>query len=171
MLYTRKGDKGTTRLFSSPERVCKTAPIVEALGAVDELNAWLGMARALSHGDREVHDALLALQEDLFVIEARLAGAPKRLAPERLVALEAMIAAIEREIPPITTFTIPGEATVAASLDVARTVARRAERAVCALEMIPEGILPYLNRLSSILFALARLSAHRARVKERAPSY
>lgn len=175
MLYTRKGDNGTTKLFGCTERIAKSDVRVCALGNVDELNSWLGLCAALSkeRGEEEITQTLREVQNDLFVIQAMLAGAPKTLGPERLAHLEEVIAGVEAQIPPIHSFTIPGGTALSGMLDVGRTIARRTERSVISLEgeSFRPGVIPYLNRLSSVLFALARLVAHRANVKEQAPHY
>lgn len=170
MLYTRKGDSGTTKLFTCDGRISKDDPTIEALGALDEANSWIGLCAAQSESDMRA--TLQGLQEDLFVIQAFVACAPKELSSERVLALEAIIADAEAELPPITSFVIPGATALSANLDVARTLARRAERRLvaCNNERHLE-VLPYINRLSSVLYALARLDAHRAGVQEVSPNY
>ncbi len=174
MLYTGKGDNGTTKLFGCTGRIAKSDERIAVLGNLDELNSYLGYCRALAFGTHvvSVREALLRIQEDLFVIQAAVAGAPKTLSPERLSILEDLIAGVESEINPILSFTIPGTTVLSAALDVARAVARRTERSmVTVADASLESMIPYLNRLSSVLFALARLAAHRAGIKEQAPSY
>lgn len=174
MLFTGKGDAGTTKLFGCTERISKSETVVEALGSIDEVNCHVGLCRAYAKeaGMPDMHDTLLSVQEDLFVIQAQCAGAPKALAPTRVAALEAAIHAVESEIPPITSFTIPGPTPLSGHLDVARAVARRGERIVVRLdEQLRIQLIPYINRLSSLLFAYARLVAHRAHVEEKAPHY
>ncbi len=102
-----------------------------------------------------------------------LAGAPKALSRDRVMYLESVIADVESEIEPIHSFTIPGATVASGALDVGRTIARRAERSIVSLNdmVLLESVIPFLNRLSSVLFALARLAAHRAHVKEQAPRY
>lgn len=175
MLYTGKGDTGTTKLFGCTERIAKSEARVHALGMIDELNSWLGLCRALAdeRGEKTVAATLCEIQNDLFTIQAALAGAPKVLDPEKLVWLEKIIAEIEVQLEPIHSFTIPGSTLLGGALDVGRTITRRAERHCVALEEFPEraSIIPYLNRLSSVLFALARLAARRAGVRELSPTY
>jgi cob(I)alamin adenosyltransferase len=175
MLYTGKGDNGTTKLFGCTERILKSEAIIAALGTIDELNSYVGLGRAYARdaGMGDVHDSLLSVQEDLFVIQAQCAGAPKSLDSKRLASIVAAIALVEEEIPPIRSFTIPGSTVLSAALDVARTVARRAERSIVAVEdeQLRAQLIPYLNRLSSLLFAYARLAAFRAHAEEKAPSY
>lgn len=172
MLYTGKGDNGTTGLYGCTGRIAKTDARIEALGSLDELNSWIGLCRAsTSSHESFIRDALRSFQEDLFTIQAVVAGAGKSLAVHRVAHLESIIARVEAEIDHIRSFTVTGATTLSATLDVARTLARRTERAVIADGITQGEILPYLNRLSSALFALARLAAHRAGVKEQAPSY
>jgi cob(I)alamin adenosyltransferase len=162
-IYTKTGDGGDTGLFAGP-RVRKHHPRIEAYGAVDELNSLLGVVRAESP-PREI-DALLAqAQHDLFLLGAELATPdPAKLGMALLgeVHIERWEAAIDRyeaELPPLKEFILPGGTPVAAGLHLARTVCRRAERAVVALADA-EGIRPetirYLNRLGDLLFVLAR---------------
>ena len=184
MLYTGKGDGGTTKLFNSNpgERVSKTALIFEALGAVDELNSFLGLAKVqadttiLSVGDRSGAAVVHEIQETLFILQAELAGADMQIAPEKTTQIEAVVNTIERELPPIKTFFISGGTEGAVYFDMCRTVCRRAERSVLkAVEegqvKISEGSRSYINRLSSLLYALARLSNHKSGITETPPSY
>ena len=187
-LYTGKGDGGTTKVFGCDTRLSKASELPEALGALDELNSFLGFAKERARLDAQelsvpgaLEEATLAhvlhdLQEALFLVQAETAGADKRVGKERVLALEAMINAIEMDIPPITNFSIPGGTELSALIDVSRTLARRAERRLVAatdagiLALAPET-KAYLNRLSSILFALARLANHRANIPEENPRY
>lgn len=173
MLYTGKGDGGTTKLFGCTERIAKDELRIHALGNLDELNSWIGFCAAMTISERELDHALREIQQDLFVIQAMVAGAPKALRGERRTSLEAVIASVESEIDPIHSFTLPGATLIVGALDVGRTIARRAERSVVSLhdESLQAEVIPYLNRLSSVLFALARLAAHRAHVKEQSPRY
>jgi cob(I)alamin adenosyltransferase len=177
MLYTRRGDDGTTGLFGTAERFAKSGPLYEALGTVDELNSLLGLCRATLGGrvaEIDVADALRQAQEYLFVIQAELAGAPKTLSPAQVEALEAMIEHLAATISPPRTFVIAGATALTALLDYARAVARRAERAVIRASVereITPASRAYLNRLSSFLYAAARYEATRAGVLEEAPTY
>lgn len=171
-IYTRTGDQGTTGLFGGG-RVSKAHARVAAYGDVDELNSVLGVVRATPPVD--FHDALFdRIQRDLFAIGGQLATPrPDKvkaalekaaLAPERIPEFEAAIDAADRELPPLVAFILPGGSPKAAALHVARTVCRRAERSVVALaadDAVPEMFLAYLNRLSDLLFTLARLANHR----------
>lgn len=182
MLYTRKGDKGTTKTFSCTGRISKNSPVAEALGTLDEVNAFLGIVKVkstsvgFSFEDRSFADIVHEVQEDLFIVQAEVAGAPKTIEESKVKKVEAAVDGIEKELPPIKTFFISGGSELAAHFDFARTLARRAERRViAALEAgeaaAGESTLAYLNRLSSLLYALARLSNHRAGVSEKAPDY
>lgn len=169
-IYTRTGDSGSTALFGGA-RVAKDALRVEAYGTVDELNACLGVAiAALSGASEELRPILLALQSELFDLGAELATAPERrhekltarLAPvgaEQVAALERIIDRYEERLAPLRSFILPGGAPAAAALHHARTVARRAERRIVSLaarEPLDAGVLQYVNRLSDLLFVLAR---------------
>jgi cob(I)alamin adenosyltransferase len=180
-IYTRTGDAGDTGLFGGG-RVPKDHPRVEAYGTVDELNAALGVA-AEAVSDAWVRARVEEAQPDLFVIGAILAtppAAPGRRAPAipgldsaRVGALERAIDQAESELAELKAFIMPGGCRGGAALHLARTVCRRAERRVVALsrdgaaEGIPEGVVIYLNRLSDLLFSLARLENHRAGSSER----
>lgn len=180
-IYTRGGDRGETGLLGG-DRVPKTDPRVEAYGSVDELNAGLGLALALdgAEGASNLEEAergeLRRVQEDLFAIGARLAAADPARARERgtipelpagrIEALERRIDRVEEELPPLDAFVLPGGSPVGAQLHVARTVCRRAERAIVRLTgdqpELEEAVIPYVNRLSDLLFTLARAANRRA---------
>ncbi len=182
-VYTRTGDDGTTGLFGGG-RVAKSHPRIAAYGTVDETNAALGMARAaLPHdadgpaGDaaRRADEVLGRLQEELFVLGGDLAspGDTKypvpRIGAHHVEALEADIDALTEGLPPLKHFVLPGGTPAAAALHLGRTVARRAERLVvetAALEEVSHEALHYLNRLSDLLFTLARWVNHQAGVDE-----
>ena len=176
-IYTRTGDEGETSLFGG-RRVPKNNARVDAYGHVDELNAVLGLVAASEPPDLE-KDLIQEIQRDLFAIGGRLASPePDRVAKalekavvphERIDALEAAIDQMEGELPTLNQFILPGGTTKAAFLHLARTVCRRAERSVVALSLestVPGEILRYLNRLSDLLFTLARLANHRAGVPD-----
>jgi cob(I)alamin adenosyltransferase len=174
-LYTRTGDRGSTRLFGG-QPVLKSHPRVRAYGEVDELNSVLGWARvAVEHEDLQA--LLERLQAELFEVGADLAtpegtearGKENHLCPERVQALEEALDRLQTEVPPFRQFILPGGAEAAARLHIARTVCRRVERAVVALaerEPVNPEVLRYLNRLSDLLFLLACVVNHRAGVKE-----
>jgi cob(I)alamin adenosyltransferase len=171
-IYTRTGDTGETALFGGG-RVSKDHPRTSAYGDVDELNSAIGVARAAA--PVEMFDELLdGIQRDLFAIGGRLATPePEKVAkaiakavlpPERVVSLERVMDDAEGELPPLRAFVLPGGTPKAAAFHLARTVCRRAERGVVRLareEDVPAEILVYLNRLSDLLFTLARLANHR----------
>lgn len=170
-IYTRGGDRGETSLLGG-DRVPKHAPRIEAYGTVDELNAAIGVARATS---RTALDAELErIQSDLFVLGAMLAapGLSDRfpgVATSRVTELEEAIDHLEKDLPPLTAFVLPGGSLAAAQLHVARTVCRRAERLIVALaegsEVIDRAIT-YVNRLSDWLFVASRWANHDAGVAD-----
>jgi len=183
-LYTGKGDKGTTKLFGCDQRISKSSAITEALGSLDECNSFLGLVKVktkeadwvVGESGSHLHEIVHRIQETLFIIQAELAGAPKTIQESTLQDAEKLIADIEKELPLITSFFISGGSELATSFDFARTLARRAERRVVAVieegeREMGEWSLAYLNRLSSILYALARLSNHKSGIKEQPPSY
>jgi len=169
MLYTGKGDDGTTYFFGSKERFGKDTPLVEALGTLDELNSLLGFVRAKIKQNKKVIEDV---QQDLFIIQAELARADKKIEESKVRDMEKLIGEIENKLPPIKTFFVPGANEESALLDFARTVSRRAERRVVALEKKPSQFtLAYLNRLSSLLYALARLQGQKGGKVEKKPTY
>lgn len=169
MLFTGKGDSGTTKLFNCDQRLLKNAPAIEALGALDELNSWLGVC--CSEAPIDFATQIREVQQNLFIIQAELAGAPGKTIDENKVRLMGeKIGEIERELPPIKSFFLPGGVSLAAKFDYARTVARRAERR-CVGQSIGAQSLAYLNRLSSLFYALARLANHKSGIKEESPRY
>ena len=179
MLYTGKGDDGSTYFFGSKERFGKDTPLVEALGTLDELNSLLGFVRARIRGrtlkgpQGPTSKAIIEdVQQNLFIIQAELAGADKKIEESKVREMEKLIGEIENKLPPIKTFFIPGANEESALLDFARTVSRRAERRVVALEKKPTKFtLAYLNRLSSLLYALARLQGKKGGKVEKRPTY
>jgi cob(I)alamin adenosyltransferase len=177
MLYTGKGDTGTTTAFGcDQQRISKSSELPEALGALDELNAFLGFVKMRSVGEPRIANILLEAQETLFIIQAEVAGADKRAGKDSVEKIETIVNAIEKEIPPLKGFSIAGGTELSALLDVARTLTRRAERRLIAVEETQTRELSsetkaYMNRLSSLLFALARLANHLAGVAEENPRY
>ena len=182
MLYTRKGDTGTTKTFGCDQRISKSSAIAEALGALDETNSFFGLCKvhkesaSLKLSAVSFSEIMHKIQQNLFIIQAELAGAQKSISEDRIKEIEKIIDAVEKELPLIKTFFISGGTELSALFDVARTIARRAERRV--VEVSEEGklkvgvnSLSYLNRLSSLLYALARLSNLKARIKEESPRY
>ena len=167
-MYTRAGDKGQTGLYG-PKRVAKDSPRVEAYGAVDELNSCLGVAIS-SSGRKEVSEELRWVQGRLLVAGAALASelAAKesedrvpRIVIQDTKKLEEMIDRFQEKLPRLTSFILPGGTALSANLHLARSVCRRAERAVVSLakkENINAELVPFLNRLSTYLFNAARYS-------------
>ena len=169
-IYTRTGDSGETGLYDCT-RVRKDDIRVAAYGDVDELNAWLGVVRA-SLDDAEVRPMLERVQRDLFAIGARLADPAHRIAgrvekaaavnEEDIRRLEQWIDQLEQDLPPLRRFILAGGSPAGAALHVARTVCRRAERAMVTLERaygadaFEPSLLVYINRLSDLLFTMAR---------------
>lgn len=172
-IYTRTGDSGDTALFGGG-RVPKDHRRVAAYGTVDELNAVLGVS-VVEVEDSEIRGRLEVIQHDLFAVGSILATRPRAdgsphphlppLPVERIEEMEGWIDRADEELPPLTQFVLPGGSSGAARLHLARTVCRRAEREVVTLsaeEEVDVGAIRYLNRLSDLLFALARLENHRA---------
>lgn len=192
-IYTKTGDTGETSLFDN-SRVSKADPRVDAYGEVDEVNACVGAAiaalgdgpasafahRALADEKAGLHDieaVLQTIQKDLFAVGARLADPSSRIADrvtkaaittEQIELLEATIDRLEEELPPLRRFILPGGSTAGALLHLARTVCRRAERRVIGLgpDAVESGVIVYLNRLSDLLFVMARAVNHRAGIPE-----
>ena len=165
-IYTRKGDTGSTGLYFGG-RVSKTAPAIEVNGAVDEAQAMMGLARAEAGRPSEIDDLLVALERDLWVLMAEVATAPthrQKLVPGKTMVTSSMVDALEGHIDALSQrttmpadFLVPGENRLSASLDVARTVVRRAERLVVAAPPSDDSLAgPYLNRLSDLLWTMAR---------------
>jgi cob(I)alamin adenosyltransferase len=164
-VYTRKGDDGTTGLYGGG-RVAKDSPAPEAYGAVDEAQAALGVARSFAEPGGELDGILIGLERDLWVLMAELATDPGNrhklsagaslVTAEMVDALEHRIDEISDRFDPPTEFVVPGVDQVSAFLDVARTVVRRAERRAAAATVDGSHVGPYLNRLSDLVWTLAR---------------
>jgi cob(I)alamin adenosyltransferase len=161
-IYTRKGDDGTTGLYFGG-RLPKDDARVDAYGTVDEAQAFLGLARAELEPGSEVNDLLIELERDLWIVMAELATAPADahkltavMTAARVAELEAWIDDLKARFELPADFVVPGQTKAAAALDVARTVVRRAER--LALSLAGEGsqVIPYLNRLSDLIWTVAR---------------
>jgi cob(I)alamin adenosyltransferase len=175
-IVTKTGDGGQTALMYN-RRVSKCHPRVDAYGTVDELNAVLGLARATVKQEL-IASSLLTVQKDLVVLMGELATAPEdlprylkdgfsQLSPEQTAKLDDLVKKIEPKTGGFRGWAMPGETLGSAALDVARTVCRRAERAVCALQEADQlknpQIVVFLNRLSDLLWLMARLEGPAAR--------
>lgn len=180
-IYTKRGDGGQTDLFSG-ERVSKTDPRIEAYGTVDELNCVVGLASSkLMDVEEDVTEVLRTIQNHLHVICANLANTredPERpsIGDDHIENLEDSIDRLQEELPTLQSFLLPGGTETGARLHVARSVCRRAERRVIgAVEHgeveIDPGNVRYLNRLSDLLFVLARTVNVRAGEPEPSPQY
>lgn len=167
-IYTRGGDKGKTSLGGGG-RVLKSSPRIAAIGDVDETNACIGLARLVAA--EEIDKLLAHIQNDLFDMGADLCapeegkGSKERLRihPHQITFLEEKIDYYNKPLPPLKSFVLPGGSPLSASLHQARAVARRAERTICVLkntESVNEYVIQYINRLSDLLFVLARFSNH-----------
>jgi cob(I)alamin adenosyltransferase len=170
-IYTKTGDSGDTSLFDGT-RVRKTDPRVVAYGDVDELQACIGVARA-SRLPPDIDDMCLSLQRDLFALGARLADPAHKIAKrvEKIVInedsvarLEGWIDQLDKEIPPLRHFILSDGCPGGALLHLARTVCRRAERSILLLgpDTVEPLVIVYVNRLSDLLFTMARAANHRA---------
>ena len=193
ILYTGFGDKGTTTLFHCDQgRISKSANIIEALGSLDELNAYLGIVKVYSDMDISLHIGKLNIligrkkisyskiikdiQEVLFIIQAQVAGSKIFVSKKHIKVIEDIISIISDLLPPVTSFTISGGSILSAELDFSRTLARRAERRIVQVEV--EGIkvldpntIVYMNRLSSVLFAMSRYANYILSIPEDHPKY
>jgi len=160
----------------------KSSIVAEALGSLDEINSFLGVCKVASEKrgfvilNKRFEAIIHSLQQTLFMIQAQVAGFPMDLPEGKAKELEAIIEACEKEMPVIKTFFISGGIELAAKFDFARTIARRTERRVVAVAeegkvKIQPATLAFLNRLSSILYAMARLSNHKSGITEESPNY
>jgi len=184
MLYTRKGDAGTTKDFQSGPgvRKSKSSCQTEALGALDELNSFIGIVKmrctdvSWDVNGKPPFEIVFWIQNCLFSIQAELAGADKRVGEAKIKEMEVWIDAMEAEMPPIKSFFVSGGTELAALFDVSRTLARKAERRVVSTNDAGEvktdpATLAFLNRLSSLFYALARLTNHKSGITEEPPTY
>lgn len=187
ILYTGYGDNGTTTLYDCKQhRISKSSVLIEALGAVDELNAYLGIIKVSAkdnnfyielENEKKYFDKIIDdIQQNLFVIQAELGGSKMTVTKDELSKIEEVIKKISDELPPIKSFTISGGSMLSSLLDFGRTLARRAERRIVGvldegLREVDEGTISYMNRLSTILFALSRYTNHLLSIKEEHPDY
>ncbi|MDX1637876.1 MAG: cob(I)yrinic acid a,c-diamide adenosyltransferase [Balneolaceae bacterium] len=172
-IYTKKGDQGDTSLFGG-DRVSKSTARIDAYGNVDELNSWIGLV--LTTGVSEESTRLLnTIQDQLFILGADLATPAtakariRRIDQEHIDYLESQIDRMEKNLPTLKNFVLPGGATAGAQLHVARTVCRRAERSIVRCgkdEQISAYVIKYINRLSDLLFVAARYENKLAGTKE-----
>ena len=172
-IYTKTGDDGTTGLLYGG-RVRKDSEHPTAYGTVDEVQALLGLARACSPAAGELSDLLIALERDLWVLMAELATLPEnrsRLTPGSTLVTREMVERLERTIDeldtrfePPTEFVVPGETVLGAWLDLARAVTRRAERLALRVAPPPSLVVVYLNRLSDLLWTVARWQEGQSRL-------
>ena len=171
-IYTKTGDEGYTSLFDN-SRVWKSDQRIMSYGAVDELNSSLGIALSLEL-DPEIKDILIKLQNDLFIVGSDLANPNMsdkkiRTTPEMITFLEQKIDLLEPQLEPLTSFILPGGTLLASILHLSRTISRRAETHVIALSQIEEinkDAAIYLNRLSDLMFILARVINHRKNISD-----
>jgi cob(I)alamin adenosyltransferase len=166
-IYTRTGDDGTTSLGNG-ERRKKYDPRIESYGTLDEANAVIGLARLYTANDKKLDDALARIQNDLFDVEAELCLSQKGPGGARMTVTEAQVSWLEKqidemnaELAPLKSFVLPGGTPAAASLHLARTVCRRAERLMTELadrdkDGVSSAALKYVNRLSDFLFVAGR---------------
>jgi cob(I)alamin adenosyltransferase len=187
MLYTGKGDKGDTSIFGCDQRISKSSTVTEALGVLDETNSFLGVCKVKAKtaditcpisGEQvvSVYNVIDKIQQDLFIVQAEVAGAEKTIKKSKVKEIERIVNAIEKELPPVKNFFISGGTEFSSMLDFSRTLARRAERRVVAIHedgavKVGEHTLAYLNRVSSLLYALARLVNLRSGITEQSPTY
>ena len=165
-LFTGKGDDGTTGLLYGG-RVRKDAPSIEANGAIDEAQAAIGVARATAPPGSELDELLVAVERDLYLLMAELATLPENRHKLKTVVTPAMVSHVEAVVGSIgerfempTEFVLPGQNLTASLLDLARTVVRRAERLAVGVAVPESQVVPYLNRLSTLLWAVARWQEH-----------
>jgi len=186
-MFTGKGDNGTTTLFDCKQgRISKSAVLIEALGSVDELNAYLGIVKVyseidklnLKQGSKNIlySHIIEEIQQNLFIIQAELGGSKMSVDKKELIKIEKIINQIGKVLPPITSFTISGGSIISSGLDFARTLARKSERRIISVadegsRIISPATISYLNRLSSILFALSRYANYIFSIPENHPKY
>jgi len=169
---TRRGDGGETELLGG-QRVPKDHPLVAAVGEIDEFNALLGVVVAFSEHQAE-REVLIEIQKDLFLIGTELSGngkarISKRINSNRVAELEQELDSIEKELPTLTHFILPGGSRHASLFHLARTICRRAERSIVTLskrQKVDPQIIIYLNRLGDLLFMMARKANREKRVEE-----
>jgi len=162
--YTGKGDRGTTTRLGESRRVGKDSALIEVVGALDEATAAIGVARAHAQSPM-LQEELITVQRHLYRLLSHLSATPEKrstypsLSGEDVAWLEALIAGIERQLPPLKDFVLPGDSVSSAAFHMARTIVRRAERRLVAFFRLEPGLgedsLAYVNRLSSLMFVAA----------------
>ena len=178
MYYTGKGDKGTSKLFNSKDRLLKSDLVFDVLGSLDELNSYLGLC-AVEAGTKEtknIFEIIKEIQNNLFICQAHVAQSEILIPLDLLTKTEEKINKISQLIKPRNSFVISGGSRLSACLDIARTQARKTERRAVALEnkanlKVDTSLIAYLNRLSSLLYVLARLANDICELEEEAPMY
>jgi len=167
-IYTKKGDQGKTGLYSDQKRLTKDSSRIKAVGAVDELNSFLGVVVSASE-DSHLVKILNEIQRDLLTMGSIIGGNNLLFSKTKTRRIEQQIDKLEKELPKLSNFIVPGGTETAAKLQFARTIARRAEREVVGLskeESVKPQILIYLNRLSDGLFMFARKANFSKSVEE-----
>jgi len=187
IIYTGKGDNGTTTLFHCEQgRISKSANVIEALGSVDELNSYIGIIKAQAN-DKKLSlkiknkniiytEILENIQQQLFIIQAEIAGSPMSIKKSSLNEIELIIKTISNKLPLVNSFIISGGSLLSALLDFARTLTRRGERAIIGMQdegfkKLNKNTIAYMNRLSSVFFALSRYANYLFSIKENYPKY
>ena len=168
MIYTKKGDRGKTGLYKTKRRIYKDNPIFSAVGSIDEVSSFLGIIISQSK-DKELNKILKHVQNNFFTINSILAGAKLKLDKEEINKMEKIIDKLENKLPPLKNFILPGGTPTASRLMYARTLVRKAERKAVTLNRktkIKKNILIFLNRLSDLIFILARNENMISKVKE-----
>lgn len=176
-IYTRKGDKGKTDLYSG-ERISKNKERIEAYGTIDELNSIIGIVRSKSQ-DTEILKQMETIQNELHICQADLANKDRdieepRISQEHVTRLEDEIDKFDEELEDLEEFILPGGTESGSKLHHARTVCRRAERRIVELsqnEEISHHLLKYINRLADLLFTIARIENKRNEINELHPEY
>lgn len=187
ILYTGFGDNGTTTLFDCKQgRISKSAMLIEALGSVDELNAYLGIIKVYCNIDKIIlkigtknilySQIIEEIQQNLFIIQAELGGSNMSIEKKELIKIENIVNQIGEILPPITSFTISGGSIISSGLDFARTLTRKSERRVISVadegsRIINPSTISYMNRLSSVLFAMSRYVNYIFSITENHPNY
>lgn len=185
ILYTGRGDDGQTSLYHCDQgRISKSANLIEALGSLDELNAYLGIVKVYSvnfnfqnkNNIIKYKEIVDNIQQNLFIIQAQLAGSKMLIEKDSLKNIEKIIKQIGGILPPINSFTISGGNILSAKIDYSRTLARKVERRIVAVSEEISGLInpmtiSYLNRLSSLLFAMSRYVNYSLSIEEEHPKY